>query len=62
MSKKRSGMLGVGGQRSNLSRGSLRGGGTAAGQSNEQSAADYKKQLARKMRQRATSADPAPEQ
>ncbi|MGI5205195.1 DUF6243 family protein [Spirillospora sp. CA-108201] len=52
-SRGRNGMLGVGGQRKNLSRGELRGGKARAGGGDAAEAAEKKKDLLRKMRERA---------
>ena len=52
MSKRRNGMLGVGGQRNNLSRRELRGGSTKGSGSGKDPAAE-KKELLRKMRERS---------
>lgn len=51
-SRGRDGMLGVGGQRKNLSRGELRGGKAQAADRSAAKAAEKKKELLRKMRER----------
>ncbi|MES9537892.1 MULTISPECIES: DUF6243 family protein [unclassified Actinomadura] len=51
-SRGRNGMLGVGGQRRNLSRGELRGGKAQAAGGDARTAAEKKKELLRKMRER----------
>ncbi|GAA2288074.1 hypothetical protein GCM10010402_52570 [Actinomadura luteofluorescens] len=51
-SRGRNGMLGVGGQRKNLSRGELRGGKARAADGDAAKAAEKKKDLLRKMRER----------
>ncbi|WP_141579238.1 DUF6243 family protein [Actinomadura sp. WMMA1423] len=51
-SRGRNGMLGVGGQRRNLSRGELRGGKARAADRDAQTAAEKRKELLRKMRER----------
>jgi hypothetical protein len=52
-SRGRNGMLGVGGQRRNLSRGELRGGKARAADGDAQTAAEKKKELLRRMRERS---------
>ncbi|MEV3920908.1 DUF6243 family protein [Actinomadura coerulea] len=51
-SRGRNGMLGVGGQRRNLSRSELRGGKAQAADTGAAKAAEKKKDLLRKMRER----------
>ncbi|MEU9871565.1 MULTISPECIES: DUF6243 family protein [Actinomadura] len=51
-SRGRNGMLGVGGQRRNLSRSELRGGKARAADTDAAKAAEKKKDLLRKMRER----------